>query len=56
MKTARRLTFVAMIFATMLISSACEKKTADTNPSAESRRGSTKTLETVDLVVAMGKG
>jgi hypothetical protein len=50
MKTAFRLTFVAMIFATMLLSSGCEKKTAATDPSAQSTPGSTKPLEAADLV------
>ena len=55
MKTTLCSTFVAMIFATMLLSSACEKKTAATNPSSESTRGSTKPLEAVDLVGYDGK-
>ena len=55
MKTTLCSTFVAMIFATVLLSSACEKKTAATNPSSESARGSTKLLEAVDLVGYDGK-
>ena len=55
MKTARRSMFVAMIFATMLVSSGCEKKTAATNPNSESTPGSTKPLEAVDLVGYDGK-
>src|SRR5246127_3357431 len=55
MKTTLCSTFVAMIFATMLLSSACEKKTAATNPSSESTRGSTKPLEAVYLVGYDGK-
>jgi hypothetical protein len=53
MKTAARSTFMAMIFATMLLSSGCEKKTAATNPASESEgelRGSTKPLQAADLV------
>jgi hypothetical protein len=53
MKTTLRSTFVKMIFATMLLSSGCEKKTAATNPGSESNgelRGSTKPLEAADLV------
>ena len=55
MKTTLCSTFVAMILATMLFSSGCEKKTAATNPSSESTRGSTKPLEAVDLVGYDGK-
>ena len=50
MKTAVRLTFIAMILSTMLLSSGCEKKTAATNPTSESTPGSTKLLEAADLV------
>ena len=55
MKNTLRSTFVAMIFSTMLLSSGCEKKTAATNPSSESTRGSTKPLEAADLVGYDGK-
>jgi len=44
-----------MIFATMLLSSGCEKKTAATDPIAESTPGSTKPLEAADLVGYDGK-
>jgi len=50
METPRRSMFVAMIFATMLVSSGCEKKTDATNPNSEGTRGSTKPLEAADLV------
>ena len=53
MKITLRSTFMAMIFATMLFSSGCEKKTAATNPASESKgelRGSTKPLQAADLV------
>ena len=55
MKTTLCSTFVAMILATMLFSSGCEKKTAATNPSSESTSGSTKPLEAADLVGYDGK-
>ena len=55
MKTALRLVFVAMIFATILISSGCEKKTAVTDPTAQSTPGSTKPLEAAGLVGYDGK-
>ncbi len=45
--------FVAMILSTMLLSFGCRKKTAVTNPSAESKselRESTKPLQAADLV------
>ena len=53
MKTIFRLTFVAIIFSTMLLSSGCQKKTATTYPASESKgelRGSTKPLQAADLV------
>ena len=50
MKNAFRSTFVAMIFATMMILSGCEKKTAVTDPTAQSTPGSTKPLQAADLV------
>ena len=55
MKTTLRLAFIAMIFATILVSSGCEKKTAATDPTAQSTPGSTKPLEAVDLVGYDGK-
>ena len=55
MKTTLRLVFVAMIFATILVSSGCEKKTAVTEPTAQSTPGSTKPLEAADLVGYDGK-
>jgi hypothetical protein len=50
METAFRSTFIAMTLATMLLSSGCEKKTADTNPTSERAVGTTKALEAADLV------
>jgi hypothetical protein len=47
--------FIGMIFATMLLSAGCEKKTSATNPSSESTPGSTKPLEAADLVGYDGK-
>ena len=55
MKITFRLTFVAMIFAMMLLSSGCEKKTAAIDPTAQSTPGSTKPLEAADLVGYDGK-
>ena len=55
MKTGFRSTFVAMILSMMLLSSGCEKKTAVTDPSAQSTPGSTKPLEAADLVGYDGK-
>jgi len=50
-----RSTFVALIFATILLSFGCEKKTAATDPAAQSTPGSTKVLEAADLVGYDGK-
>jgi len=50
MKITFRSTFIAMIFATMLLSSGCQKKTAATDPTFQSTPGSTKPLEAADLV------
>ncbi len=50
MKTTLRSTFVALILSTMLLSSGCEKKTAATDPTAQSTPGSTKPVEAADLV------
>ena len=55
MKTTLRLAFVALIFATMLLSSGCQKKTAATDPASQSTPGSTKPLEAADLVGYDGK-
>ena len=47
------LTFVAIIFSTILFSLGCQKKTAATNPNSQSKgelRDSTKPLQAVDLV------
>ena len=55
MKTTFHSTFIALIFATMLFSSGCEKKTAATDPAAQSTPGSTKPLEAADLVGYDGK-
>ena len=55
MKITLRLTFMAMIFSTMLLSSGCEKETAATDPTAQSTPGSTKALEAADLVGYDGK-
>jgi len=55
MKITFRSTFVAIFFATMLLSSGCEKKTAATDPIAQSTPGSTKPLEAADLVGYDGK-
>jgi len=49
-QTMLRLTFVVMIFATMLLSSGCKKETTATNSASESTPGSTKPLEAADLV------
>jgi hypothetical protein len=50
MQTTLGSTLVAVVFSTMLLSSACEKKIGATNPSSETTRGSTKPLEAADLV------
>jgi len=55
MKITHRSGFVAMILSTMLLSSGCEKKTAATDPTAQSTPGSTKPLEAADLVGYDGK-
>ena len=51
MKNVLPKTFVAIIFATMWLSSGCEKKTAATNLTSQS----TKPLEAADLVGYDGK-
>jgi hypothetical protein len=55
MKTTFRSTFLAMMFATMLLSSGCEKKTGAADPTSQSTPGSTKPLEAADLVGYDGK-
>jgi len=55
MKITLRSTCVAIIFATMLLSSGCEKKTAAADPTSQSTPGSTKPLEAADLVGYDGK-
>ena len=55
MKAAFRSTAVVLIFATMLLSFGCEKKTGATDPAAQSTPGSTKVLEAADLVGYDGK-
>jgi hypothetical protein len=55
MKIALHLAFVAAVFSTMLLSSACQKKTAATDPTAKSALGTTKPLEAADLVGYDGK-
>ena len=47
--------FLVIIFATMLLSSGCGKKTTATNPTSQSTPGSTKVLEAADLVGYDGK-
>ena len=44
-----------MIFAATVLSSGCEKKTADTDSTSQSTPGSTKPLEAADLVGYDGK-
>jgi hypothetical protein len=50
MKTTLCFTLVGLIFSTMLLSSGCQKKTAATDPTAQSTPGSTKPLQAADLV------
>jgi len=50
MQTTIRLTFVVIVFATMLFSSGCQKETAATNSASESTPGGTKPLEAAGLV------
>ena len=47
--------FLVVIFATILLSSGCEKKTAAADPTSQSTPGSTKVLEAADLVGYDGK-
>lgn len=50
MKTRFPLAFFALIFATILLSSGCQKKISATDPTTQSTPGSTKLLEAADLV------
>ena len=47
--------FLVVIFATMLLSSGCEKKTPAADPTAQSTPGSTRVLEAASLVGYDGK-
>jgi hypothetical protein len=47
--------FLVIVFATTLLSSGCENKTAATDPTPQSTLGSTKVLEAADLVGYDGK-
>jgi len=52
-KTTLPVTFVAIIFSTILLSSGCQKKTAATNPNSQSKtefHENTKPLQAADLV------
>ena len=53
MKTMLPLRFIAIVFSTILLSSGCQKKTAVTSPSSESKtelNENTKPLQAADLV------
>jgi hypothetical protein len=53
MKAMLPLTFIAIIFSTIVLSSGCQKKTAATNPKSQSEtelRDNTKPLQAADLV------
>jgi len=53
MRTTLSLTFVAIIFSTILLSSGCQKKTAAGNPNSQSKgelNDPTKPLQAADLV------
>ena len=53
MKTMLSLQFIATIFSTILLLSACQKKTAATNPNSQSKtelHENTKPLQAADLV------
>jgi hypothetical protein len=53
MKTTLPLTFVGIMFSTILLSSGCQKKTAATNSNSQSKselHESTKLLQAADLV------
>ena len=47
--------FLVVIFATMLLSSGCEKKTPAADPTSQSTPGSTRVLEAASLVGYDGK-
>ena len=55
MKITLRLGFIVVIFATMLLSSGCDEKSAAIDPTAQSTPESTKPLEAADLVGYDGK-
>jgi hypothetical protein len=53
MKAMLPLTFIAIIFSTIVLSSGCQKKTAATNPESQSEtelRDNTKPLQAADLI------
>ena len=53
MKAMLPLTFIAIIFSTIVLSSGCQKKTAATNPKSQSEtelRDNTKPLRAADLI------
>ena len=53
MKAMLPLTFIAIIFSTIVLSSGCQKKTAATNPNSQSKtelHENTKPLQAADLV------
>jgi hypothetical protein len=53
MKAMLPLTFMAIIFSTIVLSSGCQKKTAATNPKSQSEtelRDNTKPLQAADLI------
>ena len=53
MKAMLPLTFITIIFSTIVLSSGCQKKTAATNPKSQSEtelRDNTKPLQAADLV------
>ena len=53
MKAMLPLTFIAIIFSTIVLSSGCQKKTAATNPKSQSEtelRDNTKPLQAADLI------
>jgi hypothetical protein len=54
-KITFRSTAIALILAMMFFSSGCGKETASLDPTAQGTPGSTKPLETVDLVGYDGK-
>jgi hypothetical protein len=55
MRTALRSECIPIIFATILFSAGCEKKTAAIDPTSQSTPGSTKVLEAADLIGYDGK-